>query len=215
MARPRPRRPSTRRVLPPSWPTERRMDPPRHPFRILPPAGAAAAVAPTDLVLEGSAFGGGTHPTTKSCLEALAALAPLGGLRVLDLGAGTGILAIAALRLGAAGAVCVDVNPDAVASARRNGEANGVGDRLEHRLGSAEALAGERFDLVVANIGGELLLDEAARIAPLARRGGRLLLSGLLRGWAGELEDAYARLGARVLERRFPGEFCTLLLQAA
>lgn len=187
--------------------------PARHPFRILPPGAAAAA--PTDLVLEGSAFGGGTHPTTVSCLEALAALAPLAGLRVLDLGAGTGILALAALRLGAASAVCVDVNPDAVASARRNGEANGVGDRLEHRCGSADTVEGERFDLVVANIGGELLLDEAARIAPLARRGGRLLLSGLLRGWAGQLEEAYARLGASVLERRFPGEFCTLLLRRA
>ncbi|ABS27347.1 50S ribosomal protein L11 methyltransferase [Anaeromyxobacter sp. Fw109-5] len=184
----------------------------RHPFRIFPPAQAAGAGGPMDLVLETSAFGGGTHPTTVSCLEELAAVAPLTGLRVLDLGSGSGILGIAALRLGAAGAVCVDVNPDAVASARRNGAANGAAERLEHRCASAGDLAGERFDLVVANIGGELLLDEAARIAPLARPGGRLLLSGLLRGWADELERAYARLGCRVVARRSPGEFCTVLL---
>jgi ribosomal protein L11 methyltransferase len=184
-----------------------------HPFRVLSPGDAAAAVEPTDLVLEGSAFGGGTHPTTVSCLEVLTALAPLHGARLLDLGSGTGILAIAALRLGAARAVCVDVNPDAVASARRNGIANRVDDRLEHRCGSADDLAGERFDVVVANIGGELLVDSAERIVPLALPGGRLLLSGLLRGYADELEAAYARLGCSVLERRFPGEFCTLLLR--
>ncbi len=184
-----------------------------HPFRTLAPGDAAAAVGATDLVLESSAFGGGTHPTTVSCLEVLAALAPLGGLRLLDLGSGTGILAIAALRLGAAAAVCVDVNPDAVASARRNGIANRVDDRLEHRCGTADDLAGERFDLVVANIGGELLVDEAERIVALARPGGRLLLSGLLRGYAGELEATYARHGCGVLARRFPAEFCTLLLR--
>src|SRR5512133_1460252 len=103
-----------------------------HPFRVV--ASAAAASSPTDLVISGSAFGAGTHPTTASCLELLAALAPLDGLRVLDLGSGSGILGIAAVRLGAAAAVCADVNPEAVESARRNGIANGVDPRLEHRL---------------------------------------------------------------------------------
>lgn len=184
-----------------------------HPFRILAPADAASATAATDLVLERSAFGGGSHPTTASCLELLAALAPLGGLRVLDLGSGSGILAIAALRLGAGGVVCVDVNPDAVASARRNGLLNGVDARLEHRQGGVDDLAGASFDLAVANVGGELLLDEAERLVPLVRPGGRLLLSGLLRDWAGELEAAYGRLGCHVLARRFPAGFCTLLLR--
>jgi ribosomal protein L11 methyltransferase len=186
--------------------------PPRHPFRILPPRDAAAATGPLDLVVEASAFGGGAHPTTASCLEALAALAPLDGLEVLDLGSGSGILGIAALRLGAARALCVDVNPDAVASARRNGAANGVADRLAHRCGTAEDLAGRSFDLVVANVGGELLLDEAPRIAPLARAGGRLLLSGLVAGFAGELEATYARLGYRPLSRREAGGFVTALV---
>lgn len=183
-----------------------------HPFRILDPADAAGAAGPTDLVLERGAFGGGTHPTTASCLELLAGLAPLSGVRLLDLGSGTGILAIAALRLGAASAVCVDVNPEAVESARRNGVLNGAGARLEHRCGTVD-VAGAEFDLVVANIGGELLLDEAARVVAAARPGGRLLLSGLLRGWAGELEEAYARLGCAVVARSSPGEFVTLLLE--
>ena len=186
----------------------------RSPFRVLSPDEPPP---PTDgvasgLRLERSAFGGGTHPTTVACLGALAGLAPLTGRRVLDLGSGTGILGIAAVRLGAAAALCVDVNPDAVASARRNGELNGVADRIAHRCGTAVDLAGESFDLVVANIGGELLLDEAARIAPLAREGGRLLLSGLLRGYADDLVAAYARHGCRLVDRASPGGFCALIL---
>ena len=185
-----------------------------HPFRVLPPSGAAGAASPMDLVIEASAFGGGSHPTTGSCLAALAALAPLDGLRVLDLGSGSGFLAIAALRLGAAGALCLDVNPDAVACARRNGMANGVDGRLAHRQGGPEDLDGEVFDVVVANVGGELLLDEAPRIAPLAAPGGRLVLSGLLREFADDLAAAYRAQGCEELSRSSPDAFCTLLLRA-
>jgi ribosomal protein L11 methyltransferase len=102
-----------------------------------------------------------------------------------------------------------------VDAARRNGLANGVGDRLDHRLGGAGDLAAEEpFDLVIANIGGELLLEEAARVAPLARPGGRLLLSGLLAAWAADLAAAYAREGCEVVERRAADAFCTVLLVA-
>jgi len=189
--------------------------PPDHPFRLRALATPGEACGPLDLVLVGSAFGGGTHPTTASCLALLATLAPLDGLEVLDLGSGSGVLALAALRLGARRATCVDVNPDAVASARRNGALNGLADRLEHRQGGVESLAGAAFDLIVANIGGELLLDLADQLAPLARPGGRLLLSGLLAEWSDELSRAYQRLGCAVLERRRPGGFCTLLLERA
>jgi len=134
---------------------------------------------------------------------------------VLDLGSGSGILALAALRLGARRATCVDVNPDAVASARRNGALNGLADRLEHRQGGVESLAGATFDLLVANIGGELLLDLAGQLAPLVRPGGRLLLSGLLAEWSCELSRAYQELGCAVLERRLSGGFCTLHMQRA
>lgn len=185
---------------------------PTHPFRIIAADRAAAEPGPFDLVVEGSAFGRGTHPTTASCLAVLAGLAPLDGLRVLDVGSGSGILALAALRLGAAGAVCLDVNPDAVASARRSGVASGLDGRLAHRCGDVDDLAGASFDLVLANIGGELLLDQADRVAALAAPGGRLLLSGLQAGWGDALAVAYGRLGCTVLERRAAGEFCTVLL---
>jgi ribosomal protein L11 methyltransferase len=183
-----------------------------HPFRILDPAAATHARGPFDLVVDRGAFGGGTHPTTQSCLGVLAGLAPLAGQRVVDVGSGSGILALAALRLGATSALCVDVNPEAVEIARRNGALNREEDRLGHRCGTAADVGGEAFDLVVANIGGEALLDEAADVAALVRPGGRLLVSGLLAGWADALEAAYGRYGCRAVDRRLPGPFCTLLL---
>lgn len=186
---------------------------PHHGFRLRTPTDGLGPAGPMDLVLAGSAFGGGAHPTTASCLAALAGLAPLAGLAVLDLGSGSGILALAALRLGAARATCVDVNPEAVAAARRNGGLNGLEGRLEHLQGGVDAVAGRAFDLVVANVGGELLLDLAAEIAPLARPGGRLLLSGLLEGWGPELEAAYGRLGCATTGRWSPPGFCTRLLR--
>ena len=185
---------------------------PAHPFRVRHPGDGRGPPGPLDLVVEGGAFGSGTHPTTLSCLEILATLAPLDGLRVLDLGSGSGILGLAALRLGAASALCVDLNPEAVESARRAGAENGLAIRLSHRVGTASDVAGTEFDLVVANIGGALLVDEAAGIAPLARSGGRLLLSGLLREGAADLEAAYLARGCRRVDRRFADGFCTVLL---
>lgn len=164
------------------------------------------------LVLEQGAFGGGTHATTASCLEMLAAMAPLRGA-VLDLGSGTGILAIAALCLGAERAVCVDINPEAVEISRRNGAANAVTGRLEYVLGDVDDVRGTDFDLVVANIGGELLIEASRAVTRAARPGGHLLLSGILRDYSDDFAEAYQRLGCRVVERRLPGEFCTMLLR--
>lgn len=187
--------------------------PPSSRFLVRPPAAARAPLGPRDLVIEASAFGGGTHPTTASCLAVLEDLAPLDGQRVADVGSGSGILGIAAVRLGAASALCLDVNPDAVASARANATRNGVDARVTHRLGGPRDLASEAFDLVVANVGGELLLDEAGVVAALARPGGHLVLSGLLQGWGGALVDAYTAAGCHALAQHAAAGFCTLLLR--
>jgi ribosomal protein L11 methyltransferase len=138
----------------------------------------------------GLAFGTGTHPTTALCLEWLDALAapasggpaPLAGARILDHGCGSGILAIAALKLGAAAAVGVDLDPQALLATRANAAANDVAEALVACMpGELEnVLGGRQVDVLVANILAgplqELLPEFALRLRP----GGMLALSGIL-----------------------------------
>jgi len=153
-------------------------------------AGADAAVVRLD---PGLAFGSGTHPTTALCLRWLDGLAARGLLddaRVLDFGCGSGILALAALKLGAAGAVGIDNDPQALQATADNAQRNGVGDALAvHLPGDAPDAT---FPVVVANILAsalDALADTlAARVAP----GGRLALSGILDGQQDALLARYA-----------------------
>lgn len=136
----------------------------------------------------GLAFGTGTHPTTALCLEWLDAT-DLEGCRVLDYGCGSGILAIAALLLGAASAVGVDIDPQAITATRQNAARNGVADRLVATTDSA-GLTGH-FDILLANILAAPLIDHATRISALLRRGGWLALSGILGNQAAAVRSAY------------------------
>lgn len=140
------------------------------------------------LVLDpGMAFGTGSHPTTRLCLEWLErSVTP--GLSVLDYGCGSGILAIAAARLGAAEVVGVDIDEQAVMASRSNAERNGVSARFQD---SGRELNGQ-FDLVVANILANPLKVLAPAICGHVRRGGRLALSGILSEQTGDLIAAYA-----------------------
>lgn len=142
----------------------------------------------------GLAFGSGTHPTTALCLRWLDALAGDGALQgktVLDFGCGSGILALAALKLGAASALAIDNDPQAVLATRDNAERNGVGDALAVHL--PDDAPGGAHPVVVANILAsalDALADTlAARVAP----GGRIALSGILDGQQGALLLRYAR----------------------
>jgi ribosomal protein L11 methyltransferase len=172
---------------------------------------------PDDVVLRidpGMAFGTGQHPTTAMCLAALEdALSTSGGsasqadggagrgdrargTSVLDLGCGSGILAITAAKLGATRIVAVDIDPQAIKATRANAAENDVGDVIEAREGTLEAERGQ-FDIVVANISG-LTLE---RLAPLLARalapGGRLIASGFLEDAVDGLRGAFesAELG--------------------
>jgi ribosomal protein L11 methyltransferase len=134
----------------------------------------------------GLAFGTGSHPTTRLCLRwLLAHLAP--GQSVLDYGCGSGILAIAAARLGAGSALGVDIDPDAVHAARSNAVRNAV--RAEFRLPDEDP--GGRFDVVVANILANPLRLLAPSLAARARIGGRLVLAGLLDEQADDVAGVY------------------------
>jgi ribosomal protein L11 methyltransferase len=140
------------------------------------------------LVLDpGMAFGTGSHPTTRLCLEWLErAVTP--GCSVLDYGCGSGILGIAAARLGATDILGVDIDPRALAIARGNARRNETRIRFDD---AALELHG-RFDLVVANILSNPLKALAPAICSHVRPGGRLALSGILSAQAGELMAAYA-----------------------
>ncbi|WP_027716189.1 50S ribosomal protein L11 methyltransferase [Desulfuromonas sp. TF] len=182
-------------------------------FRIVPPGTPASTEGRIDLVMDRGAFGSGEHETTASCLEILAELPEVRGARVLDLGSGTGILAFAALKLGAARAVCVDINPQAVETARRNGELNGLTDRLIHRAGTLGSAGEDPFDLVLANIYGDILLNLAEDLTRRARPGALLLLSGILWEYNFEVRQHYERLGCEIIRNRMLEQFSTVLLR--
>jgi ribosomal protein L11 methyltransferase len=136
----------------------------------------------------GLAFGTGTHPTTALCLRWLDG-ADLKGLRVLDFGCGSGILAIAAARLGAASVVAVDHDPQALEATRENAAKNAVAERI--RVLASQAPLTAPFDLVLANILALTLVELAPVICPLAAPQGHLLLSGILSAQAEEVAAAY------------------------
>ena len=145
--------------------------------------------AETILALDpGLAFGTGTHPTTALCLEWLDG-SIRGGERVLDYGCGSGILALAALKLGASEAAAFDIDPQALVAARENAAKNGLADRLAVAEYVSD-LTG-RFDVVLANILSGPLIALAPGIAPKARAGGALLLAGMLARQADEVAQAY------------------------
>lgn len=136
----------------------------------------------------GLAFGTGTHATTALCLQWLES-APLAGRRVLDFGCGSGILAIAALLLGADHAQGIDIDPQALEASRSNAETNGVSERLSVREGDEPA--GGPFDVVVANILAGPLIQAAPALARRQAGGGSIALAGVLREQADDVIDAF------------------------
>ena len=139
----------------------------------------------------GLAFGTGTHPTTALCLEWLDGL-DLTDKTVIDFGCGSGILAIAALKLGAKNAIGIDIDPQAILASRNNAEQNGVADRLQLFL-SDDKPADLKADVVVANILAGPLKELYPIISQLVKESGDLGLSGILETQAESVCDAYTQ----------------------
>lgn len=170
-------------------------------------AGPRLAVAPTwwpdedlpdrEVVLRidpGLAFGSGHHATTFMCLTHLSDLAPA-ARRILDVGAGSGILSLACAALNpGAEIIGVDNDPDTVEVAQDNAAANGLADRVDFSARPLSELT-PPFDLIVANITSNPLMELAPAISALAGPGGRLLLSGLPESQAPEVYEVYSQLG--------------------
>jgi ribosomal protein L11 methyltransferase len=182
---------------------------------VTPPAGAW-----TIRLAAGPAFGSGTHATTQGCLAAIARIAAARGRagfrRVLDVGTGSGILAIGAGRAGARRVVATDVDPSAVRTAAENVRRNGVASRtaLMHAVGPAAAVAVHGpYDLILANILAAPLRQMMPRFARLLAPKGRLVLSGLLFNQEAGVRAA-ARTQGLALERRIRrGEWPTLIVR--
>jgi ribosomal protein L11 methyltransferase len=157
-----------------------------------------------DLLLKldpGMAFGTGTHPTTARCVTLIRdELGKRTGATLLDVGTGTGILAIAGLHLGVTTAVGVDPDRNSVTAARENADLNGVGDRFSVHAGSADQAPGDRYDLVVANLIAPLLVRLADSLCARVASGGVLIVSGLLDRQRPAVVRAFAERGL-VVER--------------
>ena len=161
------------------------------PWNIEPPADESDSVIVR--LDPGLAFGTGTHPTTALCLEWLEG-SPLAGKTVLDFGCGSGVLAIAALKLGAAHAIGIDNDPQALTASSDNAQRNGVGDRLS--LYAPDGLPRRTLcDVLVANILAGPLHELAPVFATLLKPGTPLALSGILAGQESELLQRYAATG--------------------
>lgn len=153
----------------------------------VPPSRTDATVLRIDPEMS---FGTGHHASTQLILQLLAESLQLSGDRLLDVGTGTGILAIAACRAGAAAALGVDTNPDAVRNARENARQNDVGDCVTVREGSVEVVPDTHYDAVTANLTRRVLLDLLPNLVARLAPDGALLLSGVLRTHRDSVLDA-------------------------
>lgn len=177
-----------------------------------------------DVVLEldpGMAFGTGLHPTTQMCLLALEKYVR-GGERVLDLGTGSGILAIAAVKLGAAACLATDIDPVAVEAARANVAANGVQDIVQVERGSLaqlptlhSPLSTAKFDLALVNILASIIVELCGQgLGEVVKPGGLAIFAGLIDTQEAEVREALKCAGLVVIERTQEKDWVGLVCQS-
>ena len=165
-------------------------------------------------LIDSPVFGTGLHPTTALCLEALADIVQSQSPgRVLDVGTGSGVLALAALALGVPRATAVDVDPEAVRVAAENARVNGLGARLTIVRGGPGSVDGV-FPIVLANVLAAPLIEMAPVLVRRVGHYGRLVLSGIPRSMDADVVRAYRHLGMRQREIRSMAGWTAVALQA-
>ncbi len=162
----------------------------------------------------GMAFGTGQHATTLLCLEELAELerdhlANFGNWHICDVGTGTGILSIAASKIGVTKIIATDIDPDAVTAAKRNARDN----QCSIEFAKMSVPVGQSFDLVIANILAVVLKQLMPDLAAATKPGGYLLMSGLLDEQAHELTVLAHQYGLQLSRKRLRDDWCALLLR--
>lgn len=159
------------------------------------------------------AFGSGEHETTASCLKSLEQLSEIRGTEVLDLGSGTGILAIAAARLGANRVVALDIDRRAAESCMDNARLNGVESRVIAVCGELACMREGTYDLFLANIYADIHLALADRMVAMTRPGGLLILSGIPLQDKFDVQNRFWRLGCEQIDLDIMEDFTTIVMR--
>src|SRR5688572_6050030 len=170
---------------------------------VAPPWDAPADRSNVIIIQPSMGFGTGHHASTRLCLRLLQA-APVSGATVLDAGTGSGVLGIAAAKLGAASVVAIDFDPDAIASAQECAALNGLADAIDIRqvdLERESAVAGQPFSLILANLTGGMLERMAARLVAMTVAGGTLIVSGVTREEEAAVTAAFEKAGVTFATR--------------
>jgi ribosomal protein L11 methyltransferase len=161
----------------------------------------------------GLSFGTGQHPTTAFCLRALVRHRKMGACRsFLDMGTGSGILAIAAAKLGFSPVYAFDFDPESVRVAFANARANGVHKKLRIARADVTKLPVhpvQRYDLICANLISTLLISERRRMVAQLSRGGTLVLAGILKSEFAQVQKAFEKLGLKLAARKVENEWCS------
>jgi len=178
---------------------------------IAPPWDVRGRSLPVIIIEPSTGFGTGHHATTRLCLEMLQRL-ELRGARVLDVGTGSGVLALAAWKLGASDVVAVDNDPDALDNARDNIARNGAGPSIDVICDDLSGLRIQRADIVLANLTGAVLVRYARELRGLAVDGGYLILSGFAPQDAAVIRAAFT--GVQVIAESVEGDWAALTLRA-
>ena len=176
---------------------------------VIKPTWEAFTPAPGDKVIEmdpGMAFGSGTHETTSMCLSLLHQYLE-GGEKVIDVGTGSGILAVGAALLGAGHVLAVDIDPDAVRVAAENAKLNHVENRITVRQGNLLERADEICDICVANIISDVIISFADPLMKHVRPGGLFICSGIVSLRAEEVKRALLHAGWEIIEQQEKGEW--------
>lgn len=182
---------------------------------VIAPSWSEYAPNPGEVVVEldpGMAFGTGAHPTTRLCLKALERTIT-GGETVIDWGTGSGLLAIAAAKLGAAAVYAGDIDPLAVRVAEENVRRNGVEDWVLLTIDETPACYPIKADVTVCNILAGVIVALAPDLAAVTRPGGRLITSGIIDTRADEVREGLERNGFRVTEVETQGEWVAIIGQ--
>jgi ribosomal protein L11 methyltransferase len=159
----------------------------------------------------GRAFGSGDHETTSSCLEELEDIPIIRGAKVLDVGCGTGILSIAAAKMGARQVTALDPDHKAIKVTMASIGLNHLENEVIPLQGELSGVEDSDFDIIISNLYGDLLLEMIKDLSIRLQAGGYLLLSGILYEYAYDLKRALSQTGFDLLKARYLEEYTTLL----